>query len=137
MTSFQYVLLFQMFILRTVQHLNYICISENFLSHDDNQASVGRPWMVFIKILGERSTMAVCAGSLLNTRWILTAAHCVSVVRKFASYYCRKSNLPSHNNVDCTQDYWGDIRSNLLEIDCVENDLNYCVRSMDISNHRL
>ena len=44
---------------------------------------------------------------------------------------------PGHNNLDCTQDYWGDIRSNSLEIGCVQNDFNYCIRSTDISKHRL
>ena len=42
-----------------------------------------------------------------------------------------------HNNLNCTQDYRGDIRSNSLEIGCVQNDLNYSVWSTDLNKHRL
>ena len=39
------------------------------------------PWMASVLIRGTNGSMAACGGSLINDRFILTAAHCVSGAR--------------------------------------------------------
>ena len=48
----------------------------------------------------------------------------------------KKHFEPGHNTLDYTQDYWGNIRSNSLDIGCVQKELNYYIRSTNISKHK-
>ncbi|KAF7489010.1 Chymotrypsin-like elastase family member 3B [Sarcoptes scabiei] len=58
------------------------CGKSRFFSIDrivnGRTASPGQfPWQVFLRI-SSKAGDAVCGGSILNSRWILTAAHCIS-----------------------------------------------------------
>jgi len=50
---------------------------ERILSQDPyGSSTLNRPWLVQIKIKKDSQKKIECTGSLLNKRWIITAAHC-------------------------------------------------------------
>ena len=48
---------------------------ERVLSQDPN-ADIQRPWLVHITLVTDSKQKKECSGSLLNRRWIITAARC-------------------------------------------------------------
>ena len=52
-------------------------ISWDMIKPDNNTAAqLNRPWMVHFKIQLENKEYIECSGSLVNRRWIISAAHC-------------------------------------------------------------
>ena len=65
---------------------------------DDKQTglasgSLNRPWMVKFSIVLQSQEMIVCSGSLLNRRWIISAAHCFCALYEVSSSDSAASSL--------------------------------------------
>ena len=48
----------------------------NRILSQDTQAKLKRPWLVHLRIVKDSLKKIECTGSLLNRRWIISAAHC-------------------------------------------------------------
>jgi V8-like Glu-specific endopeptidase len=86
---------------------DFVCpfeIGETLHVHE-NGSSAGRPWMAFVKIVASDLKMAICGGSLLNDRFVLTAAHCAcdaeSCEGTESFFRLRAANLAESRKLSC------------------------------------
>ena len=59
---------------------------------------LNRPWMVKFEILLQSEEMIVCSGSLLNRRWIISAAHCFCALYEVSLTVSQSPGLFSRND---------------------------------------